>query len=244
MTDDVNGIRERTVIVGAAQGIGKAVAELLGVCGHELVLADVEVDRLAVVASDLRTKGAEVRDHHLDLADTDSIATFFEEVGAVTGLVSTAAVMHSADPLTVDPAQFEKVLKLNLIGNYALAQAAARSMISHDSAGSIVVVTSAAARRPHPNIGVYAASKAAVTQALRVLGLATQPYGIRINTVAPTATRTEMLTNEASYGAGVVPAYVNDPDDIANAIAFLLSPASRAINLREVPLDGGTLLGL
>lgn len=234
----------RTLIVGAAQGMGRALADLLADRGHSLVLADIQAERLTAAAEELRTGGADVEHHTLDLSDYDAIESVVAEAGPITGVVSTAALMHSADPLTVRPEEFERLLKLNLVGNYLVVQAAARSMIAGGRAGSVVVVTSASARRPHPNIEVYAASKAGLTQALRILGLATQEHGIRINTVAPTATRTEMLTNDASKGSGVTPAYVNEPVDIAEAIAFLLSPASRAINLRELPLDGGTLLGL
>lgn len=234
-----------TLVVGAAQGIGRAVAEMLAKRGHTLVLADLQEREVTEVAATLNSGGAEVAHLPVDLADPKSIDRLVSDAGPITGLVSAAAVMHSADPLEIERTAFEEVFAVNLIGNYLVAQGCVKSMIAGGRTGSLVVITSAAARRPHPNLPAYSASKAGLTLALRTLALSAAEHGIRINTVAPTATRTGMLASEATARSGVVPAgAVNEPEDIAAAVGFLLDSGSRRITMREFVVDGGTLAGM
>lgn len=253
MPDDGRHSEHAAVIIGAAQGIGRALAEMLATNGRRLVLADIQGEKLAVVAEQLRSRHADISCCAVDLGDPHSISALFRSAGPIDALACSGAVMHSCDPLEADSTSFERVLAVNLIGNYQASREGARTMIATGVRGSIVVVTSAAARRPQPNLPVYAASKAGLTMALKVLGMRTQEHGVRINTVAPTATRTEMLMSEATKAAKIpVQAAgtlspqrgINEPEHVAAVIQFLLSPASQMINLREIVVDGGSLIGL
>ena len=125
-------------------------------------------------------------------------------------------------------------------------------------AGSIVTVSSNAARVPRVRQGAYCASKAGVSQLMRVLALELGPQGIRVNTVAPGATETPMIQRmmegmgfgEAmlkgdlnAFRSGVPLGRIAQVQDVADAVAFLLSDQSHYITMHEMVIDGGASLG-
>jgi NAD(P)-dependent dehydrogenase (short-subunit alcohol dehydrogenase family) len=133
------------------------------------------------------------------------------EVAGVPTRIALVAGVHARHPaLDMSEDLFFDLLRVNLVGVYLAAQTFAKRMIGAGVGGSIVAVTSVSARRPQPDMAAYVASKAAVTAALRVLGATVAPHGVRVNTVAPSATRTAMMM----------------------------------ITMREIPVDGGSLLGM
>jgi len=244
------------VVIGEAQGIGAAIAQRLGRaewCSN-VVVADLHRDLAEDVASGI--PGASGR--HVDVTDPGSL----DELVAATpaaGHVAIAAGIFSASPaMETARADLERVLAVNLIGVFAAAQGYARAMADRGG-GSIVAVASIAATMPRMRQAAYCASKAGMRQALRVLGREAIAHGVRINTVSPGPTDTPMMRQLAADHASVddlaagdpgalrprIPAgRVARPDDVAEVTAFLLSPESEHVVLRDFVVDGGETLGL
>ncbi len=248
-----------TVIIGAARGIGANTALRLSrePWAGTLLLADLDLAGAEAQAAELRKAGTDARAAYVDLADPTSIATLARDAGDVHAVAVVAAVLSSAASLEIDAAEFERVLRVNLVGVYLAAREFATGMMSRGR-GAIVAVASIAGHVPRRDLPAYCASKAGMAMALRVLAMETVPAGVRINLVSPGATATDMNRDwlarnpEVDITAGDPGAYrlpvldrrIGQPADVANAIAFLLSPESEHIALHDLVIDGGESLGL
>lgn len=248
-----------TVIVGSAQGIGEAVARRLATedWSGPLLLGDVDLDRAEAVAADLRRGGAEARAAAIDLRSPESINAFVAAAPDAERVAIVAGVFAAASSLEVDRAEFDRILDVNLVGVFFVAQGFARHMVERRS-GAICAVGSIAARMPRMRQAAYAASKAGMRQALRVLALETVPVGVRINLVSPGPTDTPMMRQLSkdhpnvdlrtgspdAFRPPVPDRRVARPEEIAAAVAFLLSPDADHIAFHDLYVDGGESLGL
>jgi 2,3-dihydro-2,3-dihydroxybenzoate dehydrogenase len=245
-----------TVVVGAGQGIGAELARHLAAADwtERIVLADVNTELVTAVAGEL--PGAEART--LDVTDHNAVTAFAADTNDAERVAIAAGVFASGPALDVDAATFRRVLDVNLMGNYFVAQAFARPMAQR-GAGSICAVASIAARMPRMRQVAYCASKAGMRHALRVLGMEVAGQGVRVNTVSPGPTDTPMMRSLAADHASVddlaqgsheamrprIPdGRVATTTDVAEAVAFLLSPAGDHITLHDLVVDGGELLGM
>ena len=254
---ELTGIKDAGIIVtGAAQGIGEGVARHLAAGGARLALIDRQAEEGSALADELDATG--LTSDLTDEASVDrAIADAEETVGGIAGLVNIAGVQHLG-PLRNQPAKdFAAHFAVNVRGTWLVSRAAARFMTAR-KAGSIVTVSSNAARVPRVRQGAYCASKAGVSQLMRVLALELGPQGIRVNTVAPGATETPMIRRmmegmgfgEAmlkgdlnAFRSGVPLGRIAQVQDIADAVAFLLSDQSHYITMHEMVIDGGASLG-
>ncbi len=248
------------VVVGAAQGIGQAVARRLarepGVT--RLVLADIRGDAVATLADELATTtGIEVEPVTVDVTSTASIDQLVTLAPDADRLAVVAGIFRASPSLEVGWDEFAQVTSVNLLGNFFVAQAFARCMVERGG-GSIVAVASIASRMPRMRQAAYAASKAGMRQALRVLALETVPLGVRINFVSPGPTDTPMMRDLAAdhdfgelstgdltvFRPRIPNGRVATPEDVADGVAFLLSDAAGHIALHDLHIDGGESLGL
>jgi 2,3-dihydro-2,3-dihydroxybenzoate dehydrogenase len=251
----------RAVVVGGARGIGFAIAEELAQAPwvSEIIVGDLDESLAQAAAAKLQGPGATVHSGAaVDVNDQSAVEAFAQQCGEVEYLVVAAGIFNSGDSLTFERTEFERVLAVNLIGSFYCAQRFAQDMVGRGS-GSIVGVASIAARMPRFKQAAYSASKAGMRQAYRVLGLEIAARGVRVNTVSPGPTDTEMMRRMASdhpsiddLAAGSPDAFrppiprglVGRPHEIAAAAAFLLSPAAAHISLSDLVVDGGELLGM
>jgi 2,3-dihydro-2,3-dihydroxybenzoate dehydrogenase len=249
-----------TVVVGAAQGIGRAVAERLAPeawIGH-LWLADINVEAVESLAAELAGHGVECSAAAVDLADPASIERLVAATGDANQVAIVAGIFASSSALETSKDEFDRVLAINLVGTFVVAQAYAREMVAR-GAGSICGVASIAARMPRMRQAAYAASKAGMRQAFRVLALETVPHGVTVNTVSPGPTDTPMMRrmgqdhpNVDDLAQGSPEAFrpripagrVGRTGDVASAVAFLLHPDNRHIAMQDLVVDGGELLGM
>ena len=254
---ELSGIKNAGIVVtGAAQGIGEGVARHLASGGARLALIDRQAEELSAIAGELGVTGLTA-----DLTDEASIdraiADAEEAVGGIAGLVNIAGVQHLGPLVEQSAEDFDAHFAVNLRGTWLVSRAAARFMSARE-AGSIITVSSNAARVPRVRQGAYCASKAGVSQLMRVLALELGPQGIRVNTIAPGATETPMIRRmmegmgfgEAmlkgdldNFRTGVPLGRIAQVKDVADAVAFLLSDQSHYITMHEMVIDGGASLG-
>lgn len=247
---------ELTVVVGASQGIGAVVARTLA-RENPVVLADIDSAGAQVLADELVAEGLTASAQWVDVTDTDSVAALVAATPGASRLAIVAGAFSATPSLEVTPDEFVRILGINLIGAYDVARRYSAAMIENGG-GSIVAIGSIAARMPRMRQAAYCASKAGMRQALRVLGMEVRGRGVRINFVAPGPTETPMMAELAADHTGIqlwegeletfrprIPdGRVAQPQDVANAIEFLLSDRALHVSLHDLYVDGGESLGL
>lgn len=252
-----SGLKDRVALVtGAAGGIGGAVVRNLVEEGAIVVATDIDEASLAPLA-DL---GEAVTLLPLDVRSTrqveDVVAHIEEEIGPLDLLANVSGVLSYQLVTETTDEEWARVFDINAAGVFRLSRAAAQVMEPRKR-GAIVTVSSNAAGIPRHAMAAYAASKAAATMFTRCLGLELAPSGIRCNIVAPGSTMTPMQTGmwadeqgAARVIAGSLEAFktgiplgkLATPEDVADAVVFLLSDRAAHITMAELYVDGGATL--
>lgn len=231
------------LVLGATGAVGSALARRLAAAGASLVLAGRDAGRTAALAAELGavacTADATVA------ADVDAaVALAVERFGRLDGAANTVgSVLLKPAHLTRDE-EFQQVLATNLVSSFLLLRAAVRAMDA--TGGSLVLVSTAAARAGLPNHEAIAAAKAGV-EGLALSAAATYaPRRIRVNVVAPGLVRSAMTAritgNEAALRASVAMhalGRIGEPDEVASAIAWFLDPSNGWVTGQVLGVDGG-----
>ncbi|MCA8273343.1 2,3-dihydro-2,3-dihydroxybenzoate dehydrogenase [Burkholderia sp. AU30280] len=250
------------IVTGAARGIGAAVARALAELGVDVAAFDADGDALARAVADRRPAPGRMHAFEVDVADAHAVRTAVERVEASVGpigmLANVAGVLRLASTTSLTDDDWAHCFGVNAHGVFHLSRAVAPHMIAR-RAGSIVTVGSNAALVPRTQMAAYAASKAAAHQFTRCLGLELAGHGIRCNIVAPGSTDTPMQRqlwagpegpagviggSLGTYRTGIPLGRIAAPEDIAEAVLFLLSDASRHVTLHTLCVDGGATLGV
>jgi NADP-dependent 3-hydroxy acid dehydrogenase YdfG len=183
------------VVTGASAGIGEATARLLAAAGHPVVLGARRAEVCERIAGEINAAGGQAHAAPLDLADDASITAFAkaaeEAVGEIDVLVSNAGLVQPSAVMTADRAAFDRHLTVNMLGVRTLVQAVGTGMVERQR-GDLVFVTSEVLRAPRPGIAAYVASKFAVEGMIAALTMELEGTGVRVSTVRPGATFTEM----------------------------------------------------
>lgn len=249
------------LVTGAAQGIGAAVARALCAQGARVAALDRQPEGLASLAAWAEGTGHTLQPWIVDLTDTAALHTCLADVarrlGPVQRLASVAGVLHLGAADALADTAWQHSFAVNTHAVFQLCQALAPGMKARGG-GAIVAVGSNAAGVPRSGMAAYAASKAAMQQYLRCLGLELAGHGVRCNLVAPGSTDTPMQRqlwtspesaqrilegDLASHRLGIPLGRIAQPEDVAQAVLFLLSDASRHITLATLTVDGGATLG-
>ena len=247
------GLQGRVVIVtGAANGIGEACARRFAAESAHVILSDVNSERGAAVAAELRSAGHSAGFMACDVsrkADVDALVDHvLQAFGRIDVLVNNAGIFRAADFLDVTEEDFDAVINVNIKGSFLMGQAAARAMKS-TGGGSIVNMSSVNAVLAIPNIASYNVSKGGINQLTRVMALALADKGIRVNAVAPGTIATELaakavLTSEearARIMSRTPLRRLGEPSEIADTVAYLASDAASYITGEIVVADGGRM---
>jgi NAD(P)-dependent dehydrogenase (short-subunit alcohol dehydrogenase family) len=234
------------IVTGGAGGIGRATARVLVDEGARVVIGDVDVDGGEALAADL---GDAVAFRAADVSDADQVQALVDTAvarfGGLDVMFNNAGI---GAPLTRflhdDLSDFARIMQVNLFGVIVGAQRAARYMKDHGG-GSIVNNASIAATNAGAGMISYRSAKAAVAHATRCMAIDLAPYNIRVNCLTPAHIRTNITT----YEMGPVLRYMQplereaQPEDVANAVAFLASDRAAQITGVVLPIDGGTTAG-
>ena len=245
----------RALVTGASPGIGGATCRVLTKMaldrGEKPRIAACEIretEEVSALADELREDGAEVIVLTGDLGNTTDagamVAKAVDTFGGLDAVVSNAGITSPAplNNLAVD--QWDKIIAVNTRATLLLAQAAYPAL--KQSKGGLVAVASMSGMGAHPGMGAYSPSKAALISLCQVLAQEWAPDHINVHTVAPGMIRTPLTkqvyeNNQiAKDRAALVPwGRIGEPEDIANIIGFLLSPAAEYMTGQNILIDGG-----
>lgn len=242
------------LVTGASRGIGASIARRAAVAGYDVALTYAD-DRDAAlrVAADVEAAGRRALVVRADVAREDHVAAAFEEVDRTFGALDAVAINAGITGRfgrveDIDVETLRRVLEVNVVGAFLCAREAVRRMSTErgGSGGAIVVVSSRAAGLGSPNEYVhYAASKAAVDTLTLGLAKEVSREGIRVNSVAPGLIDTEIHARggRPERVARIVPTVplgrIGTPDEVADAVLWLLSPAASYVTGAIVPVSGG-----
>jgi NAD(P)-dependent dehydrogenase (short-subunit alcohol dehydrogenase family) len=237
----------RILVTGGAGGIGGATARYLGDRGAEVLVVDRDAEGAEAVAAAVGGVAIAV-----DFADLEAaIATIRSSCGTLHGLVNGAAVTPRTDFPEISAEDWSRVVELDLTAPFLLTQALLEDF---DPDGAAVVnITSVAARTVLASTGAitpaYSAAKAGLAMASDSLAAALGRRNIRVNAVAPGFVETPMTTHEQSQAREWLAARIPlgrwaKPEELASAIAFLLSDAAAYVTGTTLVVDGGLTVGI
>ncbi|WP_030438321.1 SDR family NAD(P)-dependent oxidoreductase [Actinoplanes subtropicus] len=239
---ELNG--KTALVTGATGGIGGATARLLAARGARVVASGRDKQRGEALVKEITAAGGMARFVAADLTDVTSLRQLAAQAGDVDILVNNAALFPIAATTEQDADGLDEAFAANVRAPYLLVAALAPAMAAKGS-GSIVNVSTMAARIGMPGLSTYSATKGALEALTRTWAAEFSPAGVRVNTVAPGPTRTDMvMSSMGEEGAAQVAGTtllkrLAAPEEIAEVIAFLASDASGFVTGATVAVDAG-----
>lgn len=238
---------EVAVITGSGAGIGRAIAETFAAAGAAVVVSDLRLEAATAVVQGIVAKGGQATAVACDVTREQDlehlIAQATQWFGKLSILVSNAGG-GGPKPFDMPMADFRRAFDLNVFSMFRLAQLAAPEM-EKAGGGSMLAITSMAGENKNRRMAAYGASKAATNHLIRNMAFDVGPKGIRVNGIAPGATRTEAL--ESVLSDSILKTMLQhtpigrlgEPQDMANAALFLCSPAASWISGQILTVSGG-----
>ncbi|AIT63960.1 3-oxoacyl-[acyl-carrier-protein] reductase [Coxiella burnetii str. Namibia] len=242
-----------SIVTGASRGIGKAIAFAFASEGANVIVIYRNSKKKAIEVSELiksqyKVKSAAIKADVSLLKDIAELISSAEKFfGSIDILVNNAGVGSRAAFTDVTEEQFNQAINVNLKGPFFLTQAVAKHMIAHSKTGSIINISSISSFKAELNISAYECAKAGESILTKSAALALAPHHIRVNTISPGLTATDMtqsindpLARPLSERAQPIPlGRVGQPKDHAGAAIFLASDESSWITGSNIIVDGG-----
>jgi len=252
---------KKAVVTAAAGGIGRAIALALARAGADLSICDINETGLAGLADTIRDFGRACFAMTCDVSDLAQIEAFVQatlkELGRVDILVNNAGVGGGGSVTETTPADWRKVMSINLDASFYLARAFLPGMVERQW-GRVIQIASLGGKRPFAHAAPYSVSKHAVIGLTRSIALDYAADGITSNAVCPSWTRTDMaarfadhlvalkgIPREEAYAqmAATLPQNrIVEPDEVAELAVMLASDAARGINGQAISVDQGASL--
>ncbi len=243
------------VVVGGADGMGKATTQMLAESGAKVLIADFNQEKGKTFAAELRNQGytaeftyCDARNRESDFAVIDKAVELWGRIDYCANVVGISGKNLAGAFYDHEDANFDNVMMTNVNGHRWLLQAETRQMTKQGGDGyAIVEVASMQGLVGTAGASEYTASKHAMVGMVKALGAEFAKQGIRINAIAPVATATgfvkgayEQMGVEFTNKTDRVPrGYMLEPEECANAIMWLLSDGASAINATTIQVDGG-----
>lgn len=241
------------IVTGSGGGIGRAAALHLASAGAIVGVIDRNGDKGEAVVAAIVAEGGKARAFAVDVTDEDAMSAAFDslaaEFGGIDVLVNNAGMAIRSPALEMPVEDWNKVVAVNMTATFVAARLAARRMKASGTGGAIVNTASIMGLSGglYPN-AAYQSTKGGVVNMTRALALEWAPLNIRVNAVAPTFVRTGFIQpilddpeRMATIAAATPLGRIAEPEEVADAILFLASPAAAMITGTILPVDGGFL---
>lgn len=238
----------KTVLVtGGGSGIGFAIAQYLGQLGANLLIAARDQERLLAAQDSLHALNINCQSYPLNVRDEDSVNEFFETLEKqniiVDILVNNAGGQFTAPALEISSNGFRSVTELNLLGTFNMSKAFAKQRVDPQQPSCIINIV-LCLDNGIPGMAHAAAARAGVVNLGKTLAWEWAPLGIRVNAIAPGTVRTAGLEqyDQQNLQKGVDKLLIKrmaEPEEVAQAVAYLASPAASYITGICLALDGG-----
>jgi len=236
------------IVTGGGNGIGKAIVSKLAAEGALVAISDINLDAGQAAADGITAAGGQATAFQHDVTNWEStfalVADVEQRLGPVGVLVNNAGVSRRVPILEMDEAEWDRVLDINMKGQFLAARAVLPGMVDRRH-GRIVNMSSVTGKKGFPNFSHYCASKFAVIGLTKVLASEWAPRGVTTNTVSPTVVLTELGKKawEGQKGEALKRLIPTGrfamPEEIAAAVLFLSTDASAMVNGADLVVDGG-----
>lgn len=227
------------VVTGAGRGIGRDIAERLAAEGCKVVLVSRTQSQLEEVADTIRASGGEAFPVAADIGEVSETRRIMDSVriefGTVNVLINNAAILRPTAFLEIDEDEWDATLAVNLKAPYFLSREAMQMMSSHRD-GYIINISSTAALQVPAGLASYGTSKMALAALSEAMYQAGKEHGVKVTVIYPGMTDTKMLRD---FEPPVDPDKWMNPEDISNAVVFLLTQSKRVAIKEMTPWAAG-----
>ncbi len=239
------------LVTGAAAGIGAACARRFADAGARVVLADIDAGKCRAAGEAIAAAtGRETLAIACDVADEAACRALVDQAherfAALDVLVNNAGIIARGSVLDLEPAEFDRVLGVNLRAAFVLTQMVARRMVEAGRRGSIVNISSLNAVLAIPDQVAYVASKGGLQQLTKASALGLAPHGVRVNAVGPGSIMTDILKAVMDDDAArrkilsrTPLGRIGEPKEVADVALFLASDLASYITGQTIYPDGG-----
>jgi 3-oxoacyl-[acyl-carrier protein] reductase len=250
------------LVTGAGSGIGRTTAEVLAAAGAAVMCADINAEGATATASAITEVGGTAWSTAVDVSVPGAVMSVVDDLVAAHGglhvMCNIAGIMVDSSIIDLDPADFDRILSVNLKGVLYGCQAAGRVMVAQRG-GSIINMASTAVLAPSPGIGPYAICKAGVAQLTQSMAIEVGRSGVRVNTVAPGFVPTNMTARYYTKDDGTIDEVAKEAvlapmakfaplrrvgatSDIAYCVLYLASDASSFVTGQLLSPNGGVAM--
>ena len=251
------------LITGAGQGIGRATAVAFAKEGANLILADINYENAVETANQIADKNIQCWPYKLDVSDVNQINSLInfavEKCDGIDPFFNNAGVTQHISFFDINEVQWDKINKVNAKGAFFCMQQVARLMVNQGRGGKIVNAGSIAGKGyKRASNAAYAASKGSVIAMTHIAAEYLAPHGINVNAICPGMVQTDMFKGIVSLRSeetgqealqikknieSEIPlGRVNQPEDVAALVLFLVSDSSRNITGQALNIDGGMIM--
>jgi NAD(P)-dependent dehydrogenase (short-subunit alcohol dehydrogenase family) len=236
------------LVTGAAQGLGRSIANLLAHRGATVYMADVNGPGVEAASVELRKQNLSAIASCTDMADEPAVLALRDRIAKETGrldvLINNAGGWRYETIREVTAANWDWTFRVNLLSVFLVSRACMDMMIARRY-GRIVNIASTDAYRPKPTLPAYAAAKAALVSLTRTFAEELAPHEVLVNAVSPGAMATETAKSQSWLAQRIPTIPVRravEPDEIAELVAFLASSRNRYVVGESILANGGALM--
>ena len=240
----INLEKKNIIVTGASGGIGNSIIRKLSEAGANILASGTRIEKL----EDLKKNFKSIKILKFDISQTDKIEEFIENAtnelgGSLDGIVNNAGITQDNLAIRMSLDEWQKVININLTSTFLMSKFAIKKMLKNKS-GKIVNITSVVGHTGNLGQANYTASKAGIVAMSKSLAIEYAKKNININCISPGFIKTAMTDKidekfKETIISKIPSARLGEPDDIANAVLFLISEQSSYINGETIHVNGG-----